>query len=169
MGKRFVFKGSDVAKMVQQLLAYALTLEADKEYYFDLKRHFGARTLDANAYAWVLIGKLATCIGRDPEDVYREHVRRSGGNYVITPIQDEALDRWGQIWSNKGLGWQTSPIGPCRNTEGYTNVANFYGSSAFDTKEMSNLLENLIYACKEQDIETDTPEQIAKRLEEWPY
>jgi hypothetical protein len=43
----------------------------------------------------------------------------------------------------------------------------YYGSSSYDTAEMSRLIDLVVQDCKALDIETDTPEQIALRLARW--
>jgi hypothetical protein len=51
--------------------------------------------------------------------------------------------------------------------DGCTNVILYYGSSVYDTKQMSLLLENLIQDCKALGIQTETPEMIAKMKSLW--
>ena len=41
------------------------------------------------------------------------------------------------------------------------------GSSKYNTKEMASFIDGIITECKELDIDTDTPEQIARFKERW--
>ena len=43
----------------------------------------------------------------------------------------------------------------------------YYGSSGYDSKEMSVLVDWIVEECKEQNIETLPPEQIDKLVKEW--
>ena len=45
-------------------------------YDLSLKEHREKRSLDANAYAWVLIHKLAAAMGIPPVEVYRNAIPR---------------------------------------------------------------------------------------------
>ena len=48
---------------------------ADKPHTAELKEQRKKRSLDANAYFWVLAGELAARTGRPPDDIYRDYVR----------------------------------------------------------------------------------------------
>ena len=43
----------------------------------------------------------------------------------------------------------------------------YYGSSCYYTKQMSRLIDLVVEDCKEQGIDTATPEEIALLKEEW--
>ena len=137
-----------------------------KKYVAEIKEYREKRSLDANAYAWVLIGKLAGKLHISPEEVYRAAIRDVGDNYEVTPIRNDALERWKNIWAQNGIGWICDEIGASK-IEGYTNVRNFYGSSADDKAQMSRLIEIIVGECKNQGIETMTPVELARLTEEW--
>ena len=65
------------------------------------------RSLDANAYAWALIDKLANATGVPSSEVYRRAVRDVGGNMKIVCIQSAAAEELRQVWASNGLGWQS--------------------------------------------------------------
>ena len=123
------------------------------------------RSLDANAYAWVLINNLAQHYGVEPEEVYRQNIGRIGA-FEIMPIREDVADRWKEIWAGKGLGWMTRDLGPSK-LRGYVNMACYYGSSVYDTREMSALIDRLVDDCKAAGIPTETPEELARMKEEW--
>jgi len=140
-----------------------------KKYVAEIKEYRPRRSLDANAYAWVLIGKLSEALSTPkapitPEQVYREAIRDVGGNYEITPIRDDAVDHWQMVWEKNGLGWICEVIGKSK-IEGYTNVRNFYGSSVYDKAQMGRLIDILVQECKAQGVETMPPAELARLLE----
>ena len=137
-----------------------------KKYVAEIKEYREKRSLDANAYAWVLIGKLSGKTGIPPEDIYRDYIRDVGDNYEVMPIRNDALERWKQIWTRNGIGWICEEIGPSK-LEGYTNVRNFYGSSVYDTAQMSRLINLIVEDCKIQDIETLSERELSLMNEEW--
>lgn len=141
-----------------------------KKYTAEIKEYRNRRSLDANAYAWTLIGQLAAklSVGNaviTPEQVYREMIRDVGNNYEVIPIRDDALERWQQIWTSKGLGWVCEVIGKSK-IEGYTNTRCFYGSSTYDTAQMSRLISIIVEECKTAGVETMTEAELASLFEE---
>lgn len=143
-----------------------LAKKKEKKYVADIKEYRERRSLDANAYMWVLVGKLSGKLGLPPEEIYRAAIRDVGDNYEVMPVRNDALERWKAIWQSNGLGWLCEEIGPSK-LDGYTNVRNFYGSSTYDKAQMSRLIENIVQDCKAQCIETLTPAELARLTEEW--
>lgn len=142
-----------------------------RKYVAEIKEYREKRSLDANAYCWVLIGKLAAKLSTDrapvtPEMVYREAIRDVGDNYEVMPIRNEALERWKMIWQSNGIGWICEEIGPSKIPD-YTNVRSFYGSSVYDKSQMSRLINIVVEDCKAQGIETLTPDELARMTEGW--
>ena len=142
-----------------------------RKYVAEIKEYREKRSLDANAYCWVLIGKLAARLSTpeapvSPERIYREAIRDVGDNYEVMPVRNDALERWKAIWTRNGLGWLCEEIGPSK-FDGYTNVRNFYGSSVYDKAQMSRLINIIVEDCKAQGVETMTPEELARLTEEW--
>lgn len=139
------------------------------KYAVEIKQHRKKRSLDANAYAWQLLGKLAAALSTPetiytPEQVYREAIQDIGDNYEVIPIRDDAVERWVHIWTSKGLGWVCEIIGPSK-IKGYTNTRCFYGSSVYDTAQMSRLIAVIVDECKAAGVETMTPEELRQLLE----
>lgn len=123
------------------------------------------RSLDANAYCWVLIDKLAEKMGESKVAIYREYIKHIGGNSEIVCVKEKAAKRLCEGWQRNGLGWQTDTI-PSK-IKGCVNVVLYYGSSVYDTAQMSRLLDFVIYDCKEFGIPTETPDQIAEMKSRW--
>lgn len=141
-------------------------MKPDKLYETDVKPHKEKRSLDANAYFWLLCGKMAAVTGIPKNELYQEYIKEIGDNFDIVPVREDAFSRWVKNWQSKGLGWLCEDLGPSK-ANGYRNVACYYGSSCYDTAQMSRLIDLVVYDCKEQDIETATPEELARLKEEW--
>lgn len=138
----------------------------DKEVTVEIKTKYKKRSLDANAYLWVLIGKLGAILYKPDSEIYREYIR-DNGVFEIVPIRKDAITRWRQIWESKGLGWVCEDMGSCKNTPGYNNLKCYYGSSTYNTKEMSRLIDAVVKDCKEQGIETLPPDEIERMVTMW--
>lgn len=137
----------------------------DKQLDIEIKEHKEKRSLDANAYAWVLMGKLSSKLGIKTQDIYRYYVRNIGDNFTTICVKNKAVNRLCEGWERNGIGWITETM-PSK-IEGCTNVFLYYGSSTYDTKQMSILINHIVEDCREQGIQTETPEQLSNLLSLW--
>lgn len=143
-------------------------LDALKEgqvYDVEIKEHREKRSLDSNAYFWILVDRLAEKTGIPKTDIYRSYIREIGGNNETVCIPDKGVDRLRREWERNGDGWQTSTT-PSK-LPGCTNVVLYYGSSTYDTAQMSRLIDLIVQDCREQGIETLPPDKLAGMMEEW--
>lgn len=123
------------------------------------------RSLDANAYCWTLIGKIAEKTNVPKEEVYREAIRGIGGNYDVVCIKEEAANSLRSAWERNGIGWQTEVM--LSKLDGCTNVLLYYGSSTYDTEQMSRLISNIQQDCASLGIEVKSQEEIDSLLKNW--
>ena len=123
------------------------------------------RSLDANAYCWTLISKIAEKTNDSTEEVYRSAIRGLGGNSDMVCIQNHAVESLCSGWSRNGIGWITDTM-PSK-LDGCTNVVLYYGSSTYNTEQMSRLIGNIVQDCYALGIETRSPEEIASLLGAW--
>lgn len=146
--------------------AFCDEMKDGKVYEADLKEHRKKRSLDANAYAWTLLGKLANKVGLSKEEVYREFIKDVGGNYEVLPIRNDAVEKWISNWQTKGIGWVCDILGESK-LDGYTNVVTYYGSSTYDSLQMSRLINLIQEDCKQYGIEVMTPAELALLMDGW--
>lgn len=130
-----------------------------------ISKHKKRRSLDANAYCWKLIGKLAEKLNMPKTEIYRAAIKEIGGNYEVVCVKNEAVERLCYGWEKNGLGWQTDTM-PSK-LEGCTNVLLYYGSSTYDTLQMSRLIDNVVTACEEQGIETRSQAELDSLMRSW--
>ncbi len=140
--------------------------ELDKLHTCVIKRHRNKRSLDANGYYWKLCGELSAKLNIPPVEIYRQHIQNIGNNYEILPLKNEAVEKFCEAWQRNGMGWLTNTLGPSK-LEGYINIMAYYGSSTYDSKQMSQLIDLLVTDCKEQGIETATPEEIERMKQQY--
>lgn len=107
----------------------------DRIYQLELREYRQKRSLDANAYAWTLIGKLAAETRIPKEEVYREAIRNIGGNCEVIPIRSKAVKKFMEAWSKNGIGWQCEDMGDSK-FPGYRNLYVYYGSSVYDPADV---------------------------------
>lgn len=131
----------------------------------EAKKHREKRSLDANAYCWVLLGKLSEKMGISSKDIYIMEIKNIGV-YEVLPIKEKAVDKFIEAWQNNGIGWPCEIIGRSK-LNGYVNIKAYYGSSTYDTKQMSILIDSIVEDCKLQGIEIATPEELERLKLEW--
>lgn len=131
---------------------------------YEVRRSRKKRSLDANAYAWRLINDIALATRTPPEEVYRLALLDIPTLYYAALIPDEyvkaAIDEW-----------QRGHIGRKAESEaaytGFSNVMFHMGSSDFDVRQMSMLIDGLIQDCQALEIETRPQDEIVALLEAW--
>lgn len=138
-------------------------LKKGKEWEVELKPIRKKRSLSANAYAWVLMEKLAQKLGTTKTAVYREHVRLYGP-FQLLKLKREALGRFEDLWKGNGLGWIVEYIGAVGET---VEVMAYPGTSTYTTAEMARFIDGLVDECISQGIETMEPERLKSLIEEW--
>lgn len=135
------------------------------EVEIEIKKHHKRRSLNANAYAWVLIDQIAAKLGVDKVDVYREAIRSIGGVSDIVCVPNKAVTRLEEGWKAKGLGWFTERLDSKLN--GCTNMVLYYGSSTYDSRQMAELIDHIIQDAESIGIPTVTEAEIERMVKNW--
>lgn len=129
------------------------------------------RSLDANAYFHLLVGKIASSMS---PPISKQRCK----NILIFRYGQPLLDKNSNpifakvnIEPEKVLENETIHCLPCGEKSENGTITNFYkvfrGSHTYDTKEMSVLIDGTVQEAKDLGIETATPDQIAEMKEKW--
>lgn len=140
-------------------------LHRDEKVSVRFAKHRKKRSLDSNAYAWVLMDRLSAKLLIPKEQIYRHYITEIGGVSDTVCVRTDSVNKLRETWSKNGLGWLSTSFPS--STPGYTNVILYYGSSTYDTRQMHRLIELIVQDCKAQGIETADPEDIKALLESW--
>lgn len=81
------------------------------------------------------------------------------------PLRNDAAEGFKAKWGKNGLGWFCEDLGESK-LNGYTKLIAYYGSSTYNTQEMTRLIDAVIYDCKEQGIDTMPLTDIMKLINE---
>lgn len=138
----------------------------DDEVEVEIKKAAKHRSLEANRYCWVLIDQIAEKTHIKKSEVYRNAIREIGGVSQWITIPAEAVERFRQAWEGRGLGNQIEVFNTDKNT-GWCDVMVYFGSSTYDTRQMSALLDSLIQDAEALGIPTITPKEEEKMLQRW--
>lgn len=157
-GDELILKSPDLA----EIRRFAYKFKAGN---YEIERKRKKRSTDANAYFFTLADKLAERLNIPKTEIYRNYVKEIGGVSETVCVKTEAVQKLCEGWKHNGLGWQTDTV-PSK-IEGCTNVILYYGSSTYNTEQMSRLINLVVEDCKVQGIETRTPDEIADMLSLW--
>lgn len=138
-----------------------------QELEIEIKKQRKRRSLDANAYFWVLAGKLAAKLQISPTEVYRHYIPGIGGNYEAVTVAVQGAAKLREMWSAHGKGWLTEAWKS--TTPGYITMLLYYGSSTYDSAQMSRLIDMIVMDCKCNGIETLTPDKLDAMKERWSH
>lgn len=132
----------------------------DVDVEVTIKKWRDKRSIDANNYMWRLLEDLAIVTRQTKEHLYLDFIKRFGLFKDFTLTQDEAKT-FRVAWSNLGTGWPTEQVDFDPDGDRVV-IRAYYGSSTYNTKQMSRLVDAVIDECKAQGIDTDTPAEKAK-------
>ena len=128
------------------------------------------RSTDANAYMWQLADKIADAIGVTKEEVYRAHIH-DVGVFTDVAVINKAVQEFCEAWQSNGVGWIAEVQMDCK-IEGCKKIRCYKGSSCYDTKQMSRLIDNMVQEAKSLSqhgvyIETLTPDELEQMMQKW--
>ena len=142
-------------------------LEKHKGKHVDmcLKRYSKKRSLNANNYAWLLIGQIAMENNLPSVEVYQNYIKQVG-IYRDVDIAAEAENALKTVWQAYGLGWLAERVDSGENEEMVT-LRLYYGSSMYSQRQMARLIDNIVQDCEALGINTKTPAEIADMISLW--
>lgn len=139
------------------------TLVKDTDYRLKLVKWTEKRSLDANSYLWKLCDLIAGEIGSSKEEVY-ENMLRSYGTIddELPPIVVHSSADISKFHDH--YLWFDSRELDGKKFDCYLRIK---GSSEMDSREMSHLIDGVVFEAKQLGIETMTPDQIAELKARW--
>lgn len=140
-----------------QIINYLL--EQDKNKLFDISEHHEKRSLNANAYMWALIGKMGDALRLSKEEIYFQMLKDYGQSEVISLLSEINVDGYFKYYEVIGESELKGKL--------FKHLKIYKGSSEYDTREMSILLDGVIREAESVGIETMTPTEIERLKNEW--
>ena len=139
-------------------------LDETKAWDVTVTKHRVKRSLTSNAYAWLLIGKIAERLHESKTSIYRSYIKEVGGNSDIVTVKKEAVEKLCKMWSTMGIGFITQEI---TNYGDNVEIELFYGSHTYDRAQMSRFIDLIVQDCKAINIPTKEPEELEALIKEW--
>lgn len=142
-------------------------LKNENKLNIELKKWYKKRSLDANAYCWVICDLIAKELSKNgiitKEEVYKDAILQVG-TFEPFIVQEKTFENFKRIWEKQGLGFLVQEVS---RKDKCVKVNCYYGSSTYDSKEMSLLIEILVQLAKSLNIETKSKAEIDSLLKEW--
>lgn len=145
----------------KDLIVELLKLEDNITYVAEVEIEKEKRSLDSNAYLWVLCQKIAEVLRTDKDSVYLDMLNKYG---VFTHIivKSNVVDKVKKEWRTvRDLGEVTI------NGQKGIQLQCYFGSSTYNTKEMSILLDGIVSEAKDLGIPTKDEKEINDLKEAW--
>lgn len=121
------------------------------------------RSLNANAYCWVLLQKLADKLNTTKEELYKHYIK-SKGIFRTIEIQTSAVSTFIYLWEKNGLGWICEVLNEGKEI---TTLIAYYGTSSYNTSQMAHYIDFVVEECRTQGIEVLTEQEIQSLKENW--
>ncbi len=164
--------GFDISFHVQAVPSGVETLREDTDLAITLAKWREQRSLTANAYYWVLVGKISEITGQSNAAIHNLLLRRYGvpetvdGELITTFIPD--TDEAAADVLNKEI-YHLKPTSYTKQGKNGTFRAYILlkGSSEFDSKEMNRLIAGTTDECKDLGIDTVSTEEVKRMMEDY--
>ena len=143
-------------------------LSADREKVWDLREHREKRSLTQNSYYWKLLSRTADKLKMSKPELHNRMLRKYGqrqyigGLLVRIPIPDTDEAEEAALAAETFHITPTSDVKTGKDGRQYRTYLMLRGSSDYDTREMSVLLDGMINEAQQQDIETLTPMELER-------
>lgn len=129
-----------------------------------MKRWRPKRSLDANAYAWVLMSKIAEVLETSKDEVYELFLQRYGviyqddkGPITITVAKRVDMSTVPGHWKRY------------KDNDKFVSYLMIKGTSEYDSAEMAHFIDCIVEEAKHMEIETLPPNELERLKQEWGY
>ena len=140
---------------LQELITKGKELTAEIKV---LRKH---RSLDSNAYLWVLLSEMANVLHTTKDELYLQALDRYGV-FTFVVVKPNVVERVKSEWrTTRELGEVTI------NGKTGIQMQCFFGSHSYDQKEMCTLLDGVVQECKDMGISTITKSEIELMNSQW--
>ena len=150
---------------IEQVIQYLFKQDKTKKY--EVKEVKKKRSINANNYFWKLLQELCELQDLDTIEEYKKRVKELA-IFRRFRIETKDVKTFEIMWQDKGIAWFCE----IADTEYISNVEfkiinAYYGSSSFNSKQMSRLIDGVVQDCKAVGIETKSEAEICSLLKEW--
>lgn len=117
------------------------------------------RSLNANALCWKVCTEIANVLRSDKDSVYLEMLKRYGQSEIVSVLSTVDVSGYFKYYDTFGTGYVKG--------KKFTHYKIYKGSSEYDTREMSILLDGIIDEAKGMGIDVMSESELALIKNEW--
>ena len=133
----------------------------DRDKAFEIKEHKEKRSLNANALLWKCLGEISEALRTDKWQVYLQMLKRYG-KFTYICVKPNAVESIKAQWR------ECEEIGEIKiNGQNSVQMICYFGSSTYNSKEFSVLLDGVISEMDEMGLETPTDREMERVLKQW--
>lgn len=153
--------------IIEELLVKLKFTDLDKTKIYDINiiEHKNKRGKDANSYFWSLASQLSDKMNIPSIEIYKNYIHDLSIYKTIT-INDDAVDTFIKSWAMNGIAWLCEKVDKA-DIEGYSILHAYYGSSVYNTRQMTRLIGLIEQDAKAIGIETLEDKKLKQLLEDW--
>lgn len=141
---------------VKQLVCSELR---DAEVSVKIDKHRKKRSLNANSYAWKLIGEISDILRASKNEIYLLMLKRYGQSEMVSVLAAVPMDKYFKYFEEAGESRLNGKL--------FKHYRIYKGSSEFDTREMSVFIDGIVSEAKALGIQTETPEELLNIKSLW--
>lgn len=143
----------------KQIISFLI--DQDKDKLFDITEHKQKRSLNANAMLWHCLGEIANALNTDKWEVYLQMLKRYG-KYTYICVKPSVVESVKKQWR------ECEVLGDIEiNGQKAIQMLCYFGSSTYDSKEFSVLLNGVISEMEEMGLATPESEELERIMEQW--
>lgn len=162
----FKFNPKDTGLACERIKWAVKDLDPEKQLVVTVETYSQKRSLNANSYMWSLCDEIACFLHDTKVNVYLDAIHEVG---IWRDFHDQTeedvkslITAWGMIgtgWFAERLDYEPDGVHVCMRA--------YYGSSVYNTNQMSRLIDYIVDQAKNCDIETMTPKELSLLKEAW--
>ena len=151
-GNELILRSPDYAEI--RRFAYKF-----KEGNYEIERKRKKRSTDANAFCWKLCTEIANVLRTDKDSIYIDMLKKYGQSDIVSVLSSVDVKGYFKYYDEFGRG--------SVNGKDFIHYRVYKGSSEYDTREMSILIDGIIDEAKALDIEVISEREKSLLLQEW--
>lgn len=144
---------------IDKILPLIFRLDKDTIYDVKISKHKEKRSLNANSYLWKLVTEIGNILNKSKEEVYLQMLIDYGQSEMVSILSEIEAKGYFKYYKLAGSSMLNGKI--------FNHYKIYKGSSEYNTKEMSILLNGVVQEARNLGIKTKEDYELEKLIEEW--
>ena len=141
----------------------------EQDYNLSFTKAKKPRSMDANAYMWVLCDKIAKVIRATKEEVYRDAIKHTGV-FSDVAVQSEACQTLVKSWGSNGIGYFSEIFDSGlvdKDGNPMKRVRLYEGSHNYDSVAMARVVDYVVDLAKTLNIQVLSQDKVKELEATW--